>query len=62
MVEPLIQSILEAHGAPKPLTVRPDLADDIRHIAAHEPDPRKEQVLYEAAEALEQLSPTEEME
>jgi hypothetical protein len=49
---PIIQSILEAHGAPKS-AVRPDLADDVRHIAAHEPDPRKEDVLYEAADALE---------
>jgi hypothetical protein len=35
--------------------VRPDLADDLSFIAAHENDPRKEDVIYEAAEAIEAL-------
>lgn len=37
-------------------SVRADLADDVSYIAAHEPDPRKEEVLYEAAEALERYA------
>jgi hypothetical protein len=31
---------------------RHDLVDDLRFIAAHEADPRKEEIIYEAAEAL----------
>ena len=50
---PTIQSILDAHGAPKPRVTHPDIADGVRYIAAHEPDPRKEALLYEAAELLE---------
>jgi hypothetical protein len=50
---PTMRAILEAHGAPKPVAIRTDLADDVSYIAAHESDPRKEEVLYEAAEALE---------
>lgn len=35
---------------------RPDeLADDLRYIAAHEADPRKEERIYDAADELERL-------
>ena len=52
-LDPLFQEIVEAHGAPKPRVSHPDIADGVRYIAAHEPDPRKEELLYEAADLLE---------